>query len=74
MSNEHPKMLYRKGSEMHHEGHDLDTVVVEDAKEDKAARKSGYRDLADAVGAVAAEATEETAPEADEAPEAESVE
>lgn len=52
-ANEFPKMLYKKGSEMHHEGHDLDTLIVEDADGEAAARKDGFKDLAEAKKAAA---------------------
>jgi hypothetical protein len=59
-------MLYREGSEIHHEGRDLDTLIVADAKEEKAARKKGWADLH-----AVAEIAEEPDETADEAPEEE---
>lgn len=50
---EFPKMLYRKGSEIEHHGYSLDTVTVESAAEETAARKEGYADLAKAIKAKA---------------------
>ena len=47
MESEHPKMLYRLGTAIEHEGKSLDTLVVHDAETEDAARKEGFSDLAD---------------------------
>jgi hypothetical protein len=41
-----PKMLYRDGSEIEFEGRSLDTITVEDADAETAAKKEGFADLA----------------------------
>lgn len=47
---EYPKMLYRKGSTIEHEGHGLDTITVEGKAEESAARKEGFAELSKTVG------------------------
>jgi hypothetical protein len=46
METDYPKMLYRDGSEIEFEGRGLDTITVEDADVEAAAKKEGFADLA----------------------------
>lgn len=46
---DHPKMLYKGGSEIIFQDAPLDTLIVEDADAEAAARKNGYADLGDAL-------------------------
>ncbi len=42
MADEYPKMLYRDGSEIEWEGKSLNTLTVDDAEGEKAARTDGW--------------------------------
>ncbi len=49
MSNEHPKMLYRAGSEIKWDGGVFDCLVVEDEAAEQAAKADGWMGAEDAM-------------------------
>ena len=46
---EYPKMLYRTGTAIEHDGRSLDTLIVDDAEAEKLAAAEGWAALGDPV-------------------------
>lgn len=63
--NEHPKMLFREGSQMKWDGRLFDMLIVDNAEEEQAAKADGWLTAEDAVKPKET-AVEPTAPEVDD--------